>query len=122
MSCLFIACGGIENDGRIVHAKKYERALIFSSNRGCVTSSREKIAPNCINCLGGGDCARRDCLARRELVCAIPRDTSKDSARIESAAWRLFEDSPDERDTLGRTRTKRHYHCAKLRRNPRSFS
>ena len=33
-----IARGGIENDNCISHTGKYRRALIFSSNSGCVTS------------------------------------------------------------------------------------
>ena len=70
--------GRVENDDGVTH--NWDKALIFSSNWGCVTSSRAKVPPNWVDCLWSSDRARRDCFARRELVCAIARDTSEDSA------------------------------------------
>src|SRR5215471_8649187 len=121
MVCLSVTCGGVENDDCAVHTKKEERAFIFSSNCGCVTSSREKIAPGCIDCLGGGDCARSVCPDRRELVCTIGRDTSKDSTGTKPASEHPAGDWPDERDAVGRSQAKPHYYCAELRRNRTTF-
>src|SRR5207249_1879111 len=80
-----------------------------------------KATPSCADCLWDSDYARRDSVNRRELVCAIARDTSKDSAGTESATRCRIGDSPHERDALGRARTKRNYHCAELRYEPGPF-
>ena len=95
--------------------------MIFSSNSGCVTSSRAKFAPACIDCVGGTVCAWRYRPDRCEPVCAIARDTSEDSAGIKSPTGDNVGDPQHERDAVGRTRTERHYHSANLPGNPGSF-
>ena len=96
--------------------------MIFSSNSGCVTSSREKSALDCIDCLRGSVCTWRYRPDRCEPVCAIARDTSEDSAGIKSTTGDNVGDSQHERDPVGRTRTERHYHPANLPRESESFS
>jgi hypothetical protein len=58
---LFASCGRVENDGCIIHAKKWERALTFPSNWDCVASPRAKVALGCVDCLWNRDGTRRDC-------------------------------------------------------------
>src|SRR4030095_8622377 len=101
--------------------ERWTRALIFSSNSGCVTSSREKSALDCIDCLRGSVCTWRYRPDRCEPVCAIARDTSEDSAGIKSTTGDNVGDSQHERDPVGRTRTERHYHSAHLPGNPGPF-
>src|SRR4030095_13973186 len=101
--------------------ERWTRALIFSSNSGCVTSSREKTALDCIDCLGGSVCAWRYRPDRCEPVCAIARDTSEDSAGIKSPTGDNLRDPQHERDAVGRTRTQRHYYSANLPGGHESF-
>src|SRR6266568_4787495 len=119
---LFASCDRIENDNGITHTKQQEKALIFSSNWGCVTSPGAKVATNCVDCLWSRDCARRDRLNRRELVCAIASHTSEDSAGTESTAWYRVANSQHQRDPVGGTRTEWHYDCAAVRCKLDSFS
>src|SRR5207237_5280957 len=104
------------------HRKEGQRALIFSSNWGCVTSPRAKATPGCVDCLWDSDCARRDSLNRRELVCAIASDTSKDSAGPQSATWHRNPNSSYQRDALGRAKIKQYYDCAEACCRLDSFS
>ena len=97
------------------------RALVFSSNCGCVTSYSAKIAPDYDNCFRSGDWARRRSLARREPVCAIARRTSKDSTGTEPAPRHAARNSQHERDSVGRTSTQRHYNPASLLSGPETF-
>jgi hypothetical protein len=95
--------------------------LIFSSNSGCVTSSRAKFTPACIDCVRGSVCSGRYRPDRCEPVCAIARDTSEDSAGIKSPTGDNVGDPQHERDAVGRTRTERHYYSANLPGGHRSF-
>src|ERR1700719_3538762 len=52
-------------------------------------------------------------LAWDELVCAIPGDTSKDSAGAPSAFRRRLAHCSDQRDTMGRAETERDHRFAK---------
>ena len=74
----FAIRGRVENDDGVIH--NWDKALIFSSNWGCVTSSRAENQPTCGVPVRGSDWTGGRCLDRRELVCAIARDTSEDSA------------------------------------------
>src|SRR6202158_2817735 len=106
--------GGIENDQRAIHPWQ-RMALIFSSNMVCVTSSRAKIQPAPL--ARWRDVARPggDRFAQRELVCAIARDTSEDSAGTSPTSGRDTEYPADQRYSMGRTEVERHQHSTRFR-------
>src|ERR1700720_4762450 len=91
----------IENDERVTH-RRQNAALIFSSNMACVTSSGAKIQPGCALPPRGCVDRRRGPFAWRELVCAIARDTSEDSAGTPPASGHNAKYSTNQRDALGR--------------------
>ena len=88
------------------------QASVFSSNFGCVTSSRAKDTPDRVARFGRNHWDFCHLVARRELVCAVTGDTSQDSAGTQPASGHPSPNSTDKRHPVGRSQAKRHHHSA----------
>src|SRR5947208_2337433 len=77
-----------------------------------VTSSRAKIRPPYPASYWRPVDLRCGGFFGSELVCAIPRDTSEDSAGTSPAFWRDLEDWTRQRHAVEWPETQRNHHCA----------
>src|SRR6266404_331560 len=92
-----------------VSFKVAEQAFVFSSNSGSVTFRREKNEPGLAD-RPGSDCGRGAAhFDRREHVCAVARDTSKDSAGTQPAPRHFLARPADQRHPVVGIEADRHH-------------